>query len=194
MQCSAELATPPGDVGFVKGQAAVAGHLPIGSRIMALHVSLHAGYLHHTLNFGGLCNAPTVSDRFLLGGTGSFRGFVPAGIGPRSTNNNNKVGDALGGTFFYMATAMASLAPPTTLQSLTMLTSHVRLFGFCTAGTCLAKLTSVSDVVYSTRASAGFGVATQAMGPRLEATYAWPLRYGPLDGRRRFQFGMSFSI
>lgn len=214
LQCSTELGAPPGDVGFVKGQAAVAAHVPLTDRF-ALHASFATGYLH-PLEFGGLCcanrpaSAVLVSDRFLLGGTGSFRGFGPAGIGPRVTTTTTTtaatvggtkktMGDALGGNFFYTATAMASLAPATTIEALSVVTSHVRLFGFATAGTCLGSgggggISGVHDVIGSTRVSAGIGVATQVMGPRVEATYAWPLRYGPNDGRRRFQFGASFSV
>jgi outer membrane protein assembly factor BamA len=197
LQCTGEVATPPGDVGFIKGQVAVAAHLSLTDRL-ALHGSLSTGYLH-SLSFGGLCPAPPiVADRFLLGGTGSFRGFVPAGIGPRTTEASAMQSDALGGNFFYSATVMASLAPSTaSLEALSTLTRHVRLFGFATAGTCLdvSKATSIQSVVGSTRASAGIGIATQALGPaRVEATYAWPLRHGPRDGRRRFQFGVSFSL
>lgn len=192
VQCSTEVAAPPGDVGFVKGLAACTGHASLTDRL-ALHASLATGYLH-AVSFGGLCGAPGVSDRFLLGGTGSFRGFIPAGIGPRSAAKSGALGDALGGNFFYTATAIASLAPPLTIEALDALTSRVRLFGFATAGTCLANLANIRDITGSTRVAAGIGVATNALGPRVEATYAWPLRYGPSDSRRRFQFGMSFSI
>jgi hypothetical protein len=189
MQCSTELATPPGDVGFVKSQAAMAGHLSVTDRL-AMHASLSTGYLH-PLSFAGLCGMTTVSDRFLMGGSGSFRGFAPGGVGPRAIG---KMGDALGGNFFYAASVVASFAPPVTLESLSVITSHVRLFGFCSVGTCLGNVTGIQDIVKTTRVSAGMGLTSQAFGPRLEATYAWPLRYGPLDGRRRFQFGLSLFI
>lgn len=189
MQFSTELATPPGDVGFVKSQATWVGHSSVTDRL-AMHAYLSTGYLH-PITFAGLCGMPIVTDRFLLGGTGSVRGFAPGGIGPRATG---KMGDALGGNFYYTASVMASLAPPVTLKALSVITSYVRLFGFCSVGTSLGALTGVQDIFNTTRVSAGMGVATQALGPRLEAIYAWPLRYGPLDGRRRFQFGVSFSI
>ena len=203
LQCTTEIATPPGDVGFVKGQAAVAGHLALNSRL-SLHTCLSSGYLH-ALSFGGLCGPPIVSDRFLLGGTGSFRGFIPAGIGPRSHNvggTNGGLGDALGGNFFYSATASISASPPEMIDAITQITRNVRLFGFATVGSCVSlggfggKHASfvISDVAQSSRLSSGIGIATGALGPRIEATLSWPIRYGPLDGRRRFQFGVSFSI
>jgi Omp85 superfamily domain len=203
LQCTTEVATPPGDIGFIKGQAAVAGHLSLNQRL-SLHTYLSTGYLH-ALSFGGICGPPIVSDRFLLGGTGSFRGFIPAGIGPRSRiagGASGGLGDALGGNFFYSATAMISAAPPETIAAITQITRNVRLFGFASVGTCLSmdgfngsnSSESLSDVAQSSRLSSGFGIATGALGPRVEATLSWPLRYAPLDGRRRFQFGVSFSI
>lgn len=200
MQCSTELALPPGDTGFVKGQVSVAGHLPIFTNRLALHTSISSGYLR-SISFGGLCGPPSISDRFLLGGTGSFRGFVPAGIGPRSRSinslaTNNGLGDALGGNLFYTATLMASLAPPDTIEGVSQLTRALRLFGFTTIGSCLSvsNTTSWKDVVGSTRISAGVGIASGVLGRRIEATYTLPINYGPIDGRRRFQLGIWVSI
>lgn len=202
LRFSSEVATPPGDVGFVKNQADAAAQVSLTDRL-ALHGSIATGFLYK-LSFGGLCNTPAiVSDKFLLGGCGSFRGFVPAGIGPRAAGKRNLGGNALGGNFFYTATAMASISPAiattNSLEPLSGLARHLRLFGFATAGTCVnANMAAPGwqrNILGSTRASAGFGIATQAIGPaRVEATYSWPIRYGPCDGRRRFQFGMSFSL
>ena len=195
MECLTEVATPPGDVGFIKAQTSLAAHVPTALPKVFLHGTISTGFIS-ALHFQGLCRPPGPSDRFLLGGTGSFRGFVPAGIGPRSSSR--KMGDALGGDVFYTATLAASTAPPSALtqsplEAISMVASHIRLFGFATAGTCAAWNTPL-DLILSTRLSAGIGLSTQALGPRLEATYAWPLRYGPRDGRRRFQFGVSFSL
>ena len=202
MQCSSEIALPPGDVGFVKGQVAIAGHLPIIANRMALHTSISGGYLH-SIPFGGLCGPPLISDRFLLGGTGSFRGFLPAGIGPRgrgirSTGGtmNSGLGDALGGNLFYTASLMASLRPPETIEGISQITRSLRLFGFTTIGSCLSvsNTTSWKDIAGSTRMSAGVGIASGVLGPRIEATYTMPIHYGPNDGRRRFQLGISVSL
>lgn len=199
LECMTELATPPGDVGFIKAQTSLAGHFPTFLPKVFLHGTISTGFLS-ALHFQGLCRPSGPSDRFLLGGTGSFRGFVPAGIGPRSSAS--KMGDALGGDVFYTASLSASTVPPSALtqsplEAIALVASHIRLFGFATAGTCAAwnnNNNTPLDLLRSTRLSAGIGLATQALGPRLEATYAWPLRYGPRDGRRRFQFGVSFSL
>jgi outer membrane protein assembly factor BamA len=199
VQASAEMATPPGDVGFVKGQAVAATHWPVTS-LLSLHGYVSAGYLK-SLSFSGLCRPASISDRFFVGGPGNFRGFLPAGMGPRtvptgSDKNKRRHGDALGGDCFYTVTAMASTAiPEAAATALPLVAPHIRLFCFGTAGTC-ANLASCSplDLFRSTRLSVGVGLATAALGPRLEFTYAVPVRYGPLDGRRRFQFGISFSV
>ena len=200
MQCSTEFALPPGDAGFVKGQISIAGHLPIFKNRIALHTSICSGYLH-SISYGGLCGPPLISDRFLLGGTGSFRGFVPAGIGPRGQSinsgpSNNRLGDALGGNLFYTATLMASLAPPDTIEGVSQVTRTLRLFGFTTIGSCLSvsNTTSWNDIVGSTRMSAGVGIASGVLGPRIEATCTLPINNGPVDGMRRFQLGMCISI
>lgn len=207
-----ELATPPGDVGFFKCQSGASLHLPIIqdsiNNHMAMHLSLNAGYLH-SLSFGGLCRPATISDRFFIGGPMQLRGFSPAGIGPRAypqqaatkaSAGERIAGDALGGDFYYTATAMASLSPTLFPQLHAMVgdqvASAVRFFCFVNAGTCVGTIrsTPVWAVLQSTRVSLGVGLSTTVAGPRLEVTYATPLRYGPRDMRRQFQFGIGFSI
>lgn len=77
-----EVAGPPGDVGFVKWQGGASLNVPLPAS-WAFHGALQTGVLR-SLPFGGLCGPPCVSDRFFLGGPMHFRGFVPAGIGPRA--------------------------------------------------------------------------------------------------------------
>jgi outer membrane protein assembly factor BamA len=200
MHGSTELALPPGDVGFMKGQAALAGHLSITNRL-ALHTSLSSGYIH-SISFGGLCGPALTSDKFLLGGTGSFRGFIPAGIGPRCSfvgRTNGGLGDALGGNIFYTATMMASVAPQDTNEGISQITRNVRLFAFASAGSCISvqgiNTTNLKGIFSTSRMSAGFGVSSGVLGPaRIEATYAVPLRCFGNDGKRRFQLGISLSI
>jgi hypothetical protein len=184
-----EWALPPGDVGFVKTHMAGAWHflLPDSSSLtnLAFHNCFTLGYLHPLSN-GGLSRPEAIIpvDRFILGGTGSLRGFAPGGIGPRSADiPHNRLGDALGSNFVYTATTMTSVSPPFDLFGLS---SQIRMFGFVTIGGC--------DLRSTPRTAAGVGLATQVLGPRLEATYSLPLIYGPSDGKRRFQLGVSLSI
>jgi outer membrane protein assembly factor BamA len=193
----AELATPPGDVGFLKCHGGLSMHLPVlDAHDISLHGSLTGGLLQ-SLSFGGLCRPAGISDRFFMGGPVNLRGFMPAGIGPRATAPKGSCspgGDALGGDFFYSATAMASAVPSPIASLLDPL--GIRLLAFCNVGTCVGAIaeTPLQAVLQSTRASVGVGIASSVMGPRVEATYAWPLRYGPRDARRHFQLGMGFSF
>ena len=77
-----EVAGPPGDVGFVKLQGGASLNVPLPAS-WAFHGAFQTGILR-SLSFGGLCEPAGVSDRFFLGGPMHFRGFVPAGIGPRA--------------------------------------------------------------------------------------------------------------
>jgi len=189
-----EVAGPPGDVGFVKAEGGVAGHLPlIGGGGLSLHASAASGILQ-PLTFGGICGPPTVSDRFFVGGPFQLRGFLPAGIGPRAKTGGASApgGDALGGDIFYTATLAASVPFPTISF---LKGTDLRLFGFANVGTLTPMTTStVSNVLQSTRASVGGGVCMGSSFGRVEATYAVPLRIGPRDARKAVQFGLGFSF
>jgi outer membrane protein assembly factor BamA len=101
-------------------------------------------------------------------------------------------GDSVGGDLYYRTTLMASL------PAFTSVFADARAFGFLAAGTCVRQANlkdPLVDVLASTRASVGVGLATTALaGSRLEVTYAWPLRYAPVDARRNFQFGIGLSL
>lgn len=187
-----QLSGPPGDVGFIKAQGGAALHLPLMGQLLALHGACNTGYLQ-SISYGGLCKAPTISDRFFVGGPMQLRGFLPAGIGPRAKTGGSTSpgGDALGGKFFYTGTIAASLAPPGVLSEY-----GVRMFCFCNAGTLVGTLDGVplSAIVNSTRVSAGAGISAATPMGRVEATYALPLRYGPRDARRNLQFGFGFNF
>jgi outer membrane protein assembly factor BamA len=187
----AEIAGPPGDVGYAKAQGGGALHYPLSN-----HVSLHAacsGGILRPLSFNGLCRSPTISDRFFVGGPFQLRGFLPAGIGPRSKTGGKMSpgGDAMGGNLFYTASVAASALPPNGVLA----DYGIRLFAFGNAGTLVGTHQQLSwmQIVQSTRTSVGFGISGGTPMGRVELTYAWPLRYGPRDARRNLQFGFGFS-
>ncbi|KAG7341009.1 surface antigen [Nitzschia inconspicua] len=204
----AELAGPPGDVGYIKLQGGTAGHWrPLSSDAVSFHTTFATGILQ-SISFQGLCRSPTISDRFFVGGPMQLRGFLPAGIGPRSKTGGSTTpgGDAMGGHFFYTASIAASILPPNTVLA----DYGIRLFAFGNAGTLVGMVPSSSlwssssnnnngcmeewiRVAQSTRLSAGVGISGGTPMGRLELTYAWPLRYGPKDARRNLQFGFGFS-
>ena len=81
------------------------------------------------------------SDRFYIGGPGQLRGFMPAGIGPRSSASKGGSsvpgGDALGGDLFYTSTLAMSVPFPSYFATLRQ--NGARIFGFANAGTCCAN-------------------------------------------------------
>ena len=221
--CLAELAGPPGDVGYAKAQGGAALHVPLGGELDEYgnynnndpssfldRVSLHAtcaGGVIHPISYNGLCKPPSISDRFFVGGPMQLRGFLPAGIGPRSKTGGSTSpgGDAMGGNLYYTASLAASILPPNALLA----QYGVRLFAFANAGTLVGlsplnnhqyksvqqrQAITWKQVAQSTRTAAGFGISGGTPMGRLEVTYAYPLRYGPRDARRNFQFGFGFSF
>lgn len=190
-----ELAGPPGDIGFAKAQGGAAVHLPILGEIregLALHGSWSGGYLK-PLSYNGACKPATISDRFFVGGPMQLRGFLPAGIGPRTKKGGSTSpgGDSLGGSLYYTASVSASTSPPGLFRNY-----GIQMFGFANAGTVVGTMDGIplQAIVNSTRTSVGAGVAASTPMGKLEATYAWPLRYGPRDAKRNVQFGFGFNF
>ena len=181
-----EVAGPPGDVGFIKVEGGASVHYPI-TPWLAIHAIGNGGCLS-PVSFGGLCASPTVLDKLFVGGPHSFRGFVPAGIGPRAKTGGSSTpnGDALGGDLCYTMTLAASTPLPY------YSTSGICLFGFATAGTLTDLNVPLTAIVGSTRASVGVGVSVQTGMGKLEVTYANPIWYGPRVARRALQFGVGF--
>ena len=221
--CLAELAGPPGDVGYAKTQGGAAIHVPLGGELDEYgnysndspssfldRVSLHttcAGGVIHPISYDGLCRPPTISDRFFVGGPMQLRGFLPAGIGPRTKTGGSMSpgGDAMGGHLYYTASLAASILPPNRFLE----EYGIRLFAFANAGTLVGlsplnnhQYKSVqqrqpitwTQVVQSTRTAVGWGISGGTPLGRMEVTYAYPLRYGPRDARRNLQFGFGFSF
>ena len=208
---STELSGPPGDVGYAKVEGGGTIHVPVPSlsSLLSFHGTLAGGILK-PLSFGGLCKPPTISDRFFVGGPLQLRGFLPAGIGPRSSTPGGSTspgGDALGGNMYYVTSLAASFNPPNN----TFLSDYgIRLFAFCNAGTLVGTLPSsvfgsngsikknggrsLAQILQTTRTSAGVGLSAGTPMGRVELTYAIPIRYGPKDARRNLQFGFGFNF
>lgn len=126
----------------------------------------------------------------------SIRGFLPAGIGPRtssgvSSGGVSPGGDSLGGAMYYTASLSASVAAPGVMGEY-----GIRAFSFVNAGTLVGTMNGVplQAILNSTRTAVGAGISAATPMGRFEATYAWPLRYGPRDARRNMQFGFGFNF
>ncbi|MDA0366948.1 MAG: outer membrane protein assembly factor BamA [Proteobacteria bacterium] len=127
-----------------------------------------------------------IGDRFFLGGN-NFRGFGPAGVGPRDKAS----GDALGGNVFYVGTAEVRFPiglPPEL---------GVSGVAFTQAGS-LAKIddptTSPLFDVGSMRLSSGIGFAWKSPFGPFRIDYAKALRKETLDRTQNvfFSFGTRF--
>ena len=127
-----------------------------------------------------------IGDRFFVGGN-NFRGFEPAGIGPRDKNSN----DALGGNVFYVGTAEVRFPiglPPEL---------GVNGVAFTQAG----SLATIDDArtaplfdVGSVRVSTGVGFAWKSPFGPFRIDYATALRKERLDQTQNifFSFGTRF--
>jgi outer membrane protein insertion porin family len=127
-----------------------------------------------------------IGDRFFVGGN-NFRGFEPAGVGPRDKNS----GDSLGGNVFYVGTAEVRFPiglPPEL---------GVNGVAFTQAGS-LAKIddarTSPLFDVGSVRVSTGVGFAWKSPFGPFRIDYATALRKERLDQTQNifFSFGTRF--
>lgn len=127
-----------------------------------------------------------IGDRFFVGGN-NFRGFEPAGIGPRDKNSN----DALGGNVFYVGTAEVRFPiglPPEL---------GVNGVAFTQAGS-LAKIDDARTAplfdVGSVRVSTGVGFAWKSPFGPFRIDYATALRKERLDQTQNifFSFGTRF--
>ena len=211
----AEVAGPPGDVGFIKLWGGGSLHFPfIDYYGLTFHLAFNTGILK-PLRFGGSCSSggiTSVNDRFFIGGPNQLRGFIPGGIGPRSRNvsftsvyfdfitrfmmtqrltlkggSMTPGGDALGGDVFYTATGAVSVPCPI---------AGARLFAFVNAGTLTGWYPSLnfSSFLKTTRISIGSGLSFGTPMGRVEATYSMPIRYGPMDARRSVQLGVGLNF
>merc|ERR1712238_316264 len=143
-----------------------------------------AGGIIQPISFDGLCSGPTISDRFFVGGPMQLRGFLPAGIGPRTKTGGSTTP---GGTLAEYGIRLFAFANAATLAGLSPLTNnHTRLQQ--------QQPVTWMQIAQSTRTAAGVGISGGTPMGRVEVTYAWPLRYGPRDARRNFQFGFGLSF
>lgn len=152
----------------------------------------------------------TVSDKFMLGGPLSIRGFRTAGIGPRDYSKSCcpslpgmiggpdptcSVEDALGGDA-YWAAGISAIAPVPKWE-----TYPVRAHAFINAGTLVPwKMgTSLQDsarsLIQSPSISAGFGLIYRHSIARLELNYCIPLTAARGDQvKRGLQLGIGIDF
>jgi outer membrane protein insertion porin family len=153
-------------------------------------LGVHPGYvLSTTFRAGWLANltenASTVSDRFLLGGPLSVRGFRNAGIGPRDYK------DALGGNV-YWAAGLSAIAPIPKYES-----KPFRAQAFVNAGTNIPwkSDTNPQALTQSPSISAGVGLIYRHSIARIELNYCVPLTAARGDQiKRGLQLGIGLNF
>lgn len=157
-------------------------------------LGVHPGFvLSTTFRAGWLANlsddakASTVSDRFLLGGPLSIRGFRNAGVGPRDYR------DALGGNM-YWAAGLSAIAPVPKLES-----KPLRAHAFVNAGTNVPAgecfKSTAEKLTKSPSVSVGLGLIYRHSIARIELNYCIPLTAARGDQiKRGLQLGIGLNF
>ncbi|KAI8971400.1 surface antigen-domain-containing protein [Pilobolus umbonatus] len=159
-------------------------------------IGVHPGFVFSgsfkTGVLANLCDSrkgSTVSDRFLLGGPLSVRGFRNGGIGPRDGH------DALGGNM-YWAAGLSAIAPIPKLES-----KPVRAHAFVNAGTNIPWKTgtnaaaTMEALTQSPSVSTGFGIIFRHSIARIELNYCIPLTAARGDHvKRGLQLGLGLNF
>lgn len=157
-------------------------------------LGVHPGFvMSTTFRAGWLANlsddakASTVSDRFLLGGPLSIRGFRNAGVGPRDYR------DALGGNM-YWAAGISAIAPLPRLES-----KPLRAHAFVNAGTNVPAgqcfKSTAEKLTKSPSVSVGLGLIYRHSIARIELNYCVPLTAAKGDQiKRGLQLGIGLNF
>ena len=125
-----------------------------------------------------------VSDRFFLGGN-NFRGFAPAGVGPRDSSKT----DALGGNYYYVGTARAEfgIGLPQELGVKGSVFSYVgSLSGVDTSSTIFDD--------FSPRISSGLGISWQSPFGPISLTFTKAIVKETYDKTESFNFGIGTNF
>lgn len=189
LKTDCEFAGIGGNVGFIKNEANIQQSLPLFYDVVAC-TSLSAGLLV-PLKSG---KNYTISDRFILGGPTSFRGFEMGGVGPHSE------GYALGATSYWRAGIQ--LFSPLPLLPINSFTDRFRLSLWINLGN-IGDWTNEQNraalrrlLLNDTRLTYGLGLALNlANMARVELNYCVPLHYSKGDRiHQGIQFGISADV
>lgn len=191
VELQTEIALPVGNSkGFTKLSGTAQNHFSIAGGTLSL--CGRSGVMLSSVR-------ANLADRFFLGGSNSFRGFQPRGVGPRDKN------DALGGDIFYTLTSMFSLPLPKASLLSQMFNARMHAFATCgdmsevkevgerVAGLGIRQMGDVwQRVSVSARVSAGLGIALETSVGRIEINVCRVLRGGERDvPHMGVQFGLS---
>jgi outer membrane protein insertion porin family len=189
VRISNELAGLGGSVRFIKSEVDVQHNVPLTPTADWSLSFLGKAGVH--VPFGG--SRSHISDRFFVGGPGSFRGFGAKGLGPRYKH------DSYGGDVFWNASAHL-IGLLRDVNNLGLFYGHL----FAQAGNNV-RLPQWRQVVVGSgkpgngdevRTSVGAGVVWRMpVGARVEFNYVWPLNAQPNDVQNPGpQVGMSVAF
>jgi outer membrane protein assembly factor BamA len=186
-----------GDVAYVKAEVAGAAHKPLGATGLSAHLSGSVGVVRPTgwrAREGGVDEAPSTrfSDRYMLGGLQTLRGFGYSGVGPRAPEREGGAlkGDSLGGDFKYVATVALTAPMPLPLLDKFGLRWHV----FADAGNLLPWSAPLTSMLSDMRVACGTGLAVSLGMARVEMNYSVPVKKEMKDFEQRWQFGLAAHI
>jgi outer membrane protein assembly factor BamA len=208
-----EIALPPGTAQFVKASLSAQTYRTLSNSvaltltgctglIMPYRFSAHIPTRIGQLIGGGTNTGPLIypaksylCDRYQLGGTnqpdgGALRGFTDQGCGPRGMGVGS-ASDPLGGD--WRITSMAAVSAPVPLSFMGDTLRSMAFVNVGSLGESLSTLTP-SNVIKSTRGSAGLGFTAGFQGVRLGLTYSIPLVRAPQDVLAPWQIGLALDI
>jgi len=165
-----ELATPLGDLEYIKASYGLQWFLPITKTLT------FATNLETSVGFGlGDQKFPVIKN-FYAGGIGSVRAFQSSGIGPR-----DELGSAIGGNR-RLTVNNEILSPLPGMSG----DKSIRVFAYFDLGTVWAEEDKLA--FDDLRASAGLGLTWRSPVGPLKLSFGTPLRKKPTDTTQRFQF------
>eukprot|EP00172_Hildenbrandia_rubra_P001217 Plantae.Rhodophyta-Hildenbrandia_rubra.ctg17678.p1 GENE.Plantae.Rhodophyta-Hildenbrandia_rubra.ctg17678~~Plantae.Rhodophyta-Hildenbrandia_rubra.ctg17678.p1 ORF type:complete len:494 (+),score=98.73 Plantae.Rhodophyta-Hildenbrandia_rubra.ctg17678:25-1482(+) len=179
-----------GDVRLAKAEIACQQHVALGiERRISLSFAMRMGAV---TTFGDEKDKDVrIIDKHFLGGNGigggssPMRGFQTRGVGPMDA------GGSLGGSAFYVGTAMLTLAAPVGSLLERAFNGRVHLFGTmgdCGNGWMNRNWRSFKDTM---RTAVGVGVALETGLGRIEVNFCRPLRKSKGD---KAQDGVQFAL
>ena len=133
----------------------------------------------------GLDQDILISDRFFLGGN-KFRGFAPAGVGPRDKSTN----DSLGGNYYYVGTAKATFGVGLPSE----LGVRGTLFGIIGSLSGIDKISTAYHDDFVPRLSTGVGVSWMSPFGPISLSFTKAIIKESYDETEVFNFGMGTSF
>ena len=133
----------------------------------------------------GLGQDILISDRFFLGGN-NFRGFAPAGVGPRDVSSK----DSLGGNYYYVGSAKATFGIGLPEE----LGIKASVFTYVGSISGIDKSSASYYDYFSPRLSTGLGLSWQSPFGPVSISFSQAVIKEDYDKTESFDFGIGTSF